>query len=141
MISVISDDLATYRSLLYEYEDHLPRELRHEDLALSPDIAFVAINDGEPCGIVAFIASEAPAARLRHLYVRPSHRNLGVARALMAAFTDAARERGCNRIILDTDKERLAPAYALYRSLGFAECGPHGPVDYATPTFMELPLT
>jgi hypothetical protein len=50
------------------------------------------------------------------------------------------RESGYRRVVLDTDKERLRAAYELYGSLGFSECEPYGPVDYASPTFMELRL-
>jgi hypothetical protein len=45
------------------------------------------------------------------------------------------------RIALDTERERLPAAYALYASLGFRDCEPYGPVSYENPTFMELPLS
>lgn len=139
MIRVISDDIASYRKLVQEYEDSLPPDLQHSDLALDPDVALVAMQDDAPCGCAALTAAEG-AAQLRHLYVHPEFRNRGVARALMSAFADAARDRGFTRIILDTDREQLPAAYALYRSLGFAECAPHTRVDYGCPTFMELML-
>lgn len=140
MITISTGDLVTFEELANEYEASLPSDLRHTDLALAQDVAFVASDDGTPCGCVALADANQNDARMRHLYVSPAHRNRGVARALLAAFTESARSRGARRIILDTDKSRLAAAYALYRSLGFVECSPHGDVDYACPTFMELPL-
>jgi len=138
-LTISTGDLDTFAMVAHEYEESLPLDLRHEDLDLRPDVAFVATDEGVPCGCVAFIIAGSD-VRLRHLYVRPTHRNRGVARTLLAAFIEAARSRGACRIILDTDRERLSSAYALYRSLGFVECAPHGFVDYATPTFMELTL-
>jgi GNAT superfamily N-acetyltransferase len=74
------------------------------------------------------------------MYVRPTHRGQGAARALAAAAITFARESGCERIVLDTEAERLSAAAALYRSLGFKECEPYASVDYERPTFMELRL-
>lgn len=119
----------------------LPHDLRHSDIDFSPDVALVARDDGMACGCVALSQLDPATAIMKRLYVVPAYRGRGVARALLAAFETAARERDCSRIVLDTDRERLAAAYALYRSLGFEECEPYGPVDFATPTFMERRLS
>jgi ribosomal protein S18 acetylase RimI-like enzyme len=55
---------------------------------------------------------------LEDLFVEAGTRGSGVGRALAEAALGRARERGCARIVLDTD-EANAPAVALYRSLGF----------------------
>lgn len=133
------EEQAAFRELALEYEAALPPELRHSDVDFAPELALLAWFDGTPCGCVAMSKLER-AAVMKRLYVRPAQRGHGIARALLETFVDLARERGYARIVLDTDREQLAPAFALYRSFGFEECAPYGPVDYATPTFMQLTL-
>ncbi len=101
----------------------------------------MASVDGEPCGCLALDERDASTGIVKRLYVKPSFRGHGVARALMDDLIAAARERGYTRVILDTNREELAPAYKLYLSMGFTEyeaC--NDDVDYACPTFMELHL-
>ncbi|MBV8196853.1 MAG: GNAT family N-acetyltransferase, partial [Candidatus Eremiobacteraeota bacterium] len=71
---------------------------------------------------------------------KPESRGVGAARLLTTAAIEFARQRGRRRVVLDTHKEQLPAAYALYRSLGFADCSPYESVSYACPTFMELIL-
>jgi len=54
---------------------------------------------------------------LRLLWVGDAQRSRGVGRALMAAFEQRARERGCTLVYLDTFSFQ-APAF--YRALGYA---------------------
>jgi GNAT superfamily N-acetyltransferase len=54
---------------------------------------------------------------LEDLYVRPSHRGLGLGKALLTTLTGLAAERGYGRVewwVLDWNE----PAQAFYRSLG-----------------------
>jgi GNAT superfamily N-acetyltransferase len=54
---------------------------------------------------------------LEDLYVRPSHRGLGLGKALLGTLTSLAAERGYGRVewwVLDWN----APAQAFYRSVG-----------------------
>lgn len=136
-------------ALLVEYERDLPPELRHgmepnlEDVERTytgNNAAFLARLDDGYGGCVAVTMLDAQTAILQRLYVQPSRRGAGAARALAQAAITFARERGCERIVLDTEAEQLSAAAALYRSMGFRECGPYGPVDYEHPTFMELAL-
>jgi ribosomal protein S18 acetylase RimI-like enzyme len=63
------------------------------------------------------------------LATHPDLRRRGVGRALLAAATDAARERACSHLALETELGNEA-ARALYRSAGFEEVGvlrPAGP--------------
>ncbi|HTU69021.1 MAG TPA: GNAT family N-acetyltransferase [Candidatus Baltobacteraceae bacterium] len=133
------EQLARFHDLVAEYEASLPLDLRHD--GLEPGMtAFVAEIDGEPCGCVALAESDASTGEVKRLFVKPEFRGYGAARALLAALLERSRERGYARIVLDTHRERLAAAYTLYRSLGFAECEPCGGASYACPTFMELRL-
>lgn len=147
-----ADSPASFRTLhglLLEYERSLPADLRHgvepalhdvEQTYAGANAAFVA-RLGDACiGCVGIRTIDSASALLQRLYVQPQHRGHGAARALTSAAIEFARERGCERIVLDTDAERLDAAVALYRSLGFVDCAPYAPVDYEHPTFMELRL-
>lgn len=135
--------------LLVEYERDLPPDLRHgkeptledtERTYRGGNAAFLARFEDGYGGCVAVTMLDAATAILQRLYVVPSRRGAGAARALAQAAIAFACERGCERIVLDTEAERLSAAAALYRSMGFRECEPYGPVDYERPTFMELAL-
>lgn len=144
------EDFDDFRHLAVEYENSLPEDLRHVDFqrqlqALdkhysSPNAAFVAWVDGAPAGCVALSRLDESTAVIKKLYVGPEYRKAGVARILMEALLHVCRVRGFRRVVLDTERDRLQAAYKLYLSLGFRDCEPYGPVDYATPTFMELHL-
>lgn len=142
-------DYLELRLLFLEYELDLPHRLRHgrvpdaselESAYAEPNAAFLARRDGAPIGCVALTRRDGKTGLLRHLFVRPQSRGLGAARALVERVVEYLRAAGCRRVVLDTDKDVLQPAYRLYRNLGFAECAPHGIVGYDTPTFMELLL-
>ncbi len=126
--------------LIAEYETSLPQDLRHG--SLEPfRVAFVASVDGQPCGCVALDERDSGTGIIKRLYVRPAFRQHGVARALIDDLVAAARERGYLRIVLDTDRERLAAAYKCYLAYGFTECAPYvEAVSYVCATFMDLPL-
>jgi len=81
--------------------------------------------DGEPVGTVT--ATEGPPyaniavpgeLEVRMLGVLPKARRHGVARALMAACEDLARQRGRHRVVLSTEPDMTA-ARALYEGLGY----------------------
>ncbi len=141
---------AAFRELVIEYEASLPPDLRHADLKAEltrleqsygpPHAAFAAMVDQAPAGCIAFTRLDATTVIVKKLYVPTAYRRRGIARALLAALTDTARARGHARLVLDTDRDRLAAAYALYLSLGFRACAPYGEVDYASPAFMELAI-
>ena len=152
-IRVASDpsELEQFRRLLLEYEASLPPHLRHSDLdAELADLgaaytgphnaAWIALIDDVACGCVALRQLDSSTAVVRKMYVQPDRRGNGVARALFAALKEAAEARGYSRLVLDTEREALQPAYSLYRSLGFTECEAFADVDYPSPTYMELRL-
>ncbi|HEX2085891.1 MAG TPA: GNAT family N-acetyltransferase [Solirubrobacteraceae bacterium] len=57
-------------------------------------------------------------AEIKRMYVVPAARGGGVARALLAALEDAARELGYERVRLDTGPKQPAAEH-LYRSAGY----------------------
>lgn len=66
---------------------------------------------------------EPGVGEVKRLYVVPSHRRRGVARALMAAVVEEARRHGYTTLRLDTLRSRTA-SIALYESLGWREIPP-----------------
>jgi GNAT superfamily N-acetyltransferase len=144
-------DFDRFRLLVVEYEESLPDDLKHSEFHREvndlktqygpPGAAFVASVEGSAAGCVALSVLDASTALIKKLYVKPAYRNLGLARRLLAALIDFARERQVSRLVLDTERDRLPAAYRLYRSLGFNECAPYGEVDYRCPTFMELMIS
>jgi ribosomal protein S18 acetylase RimI-like enzyme len=137
------------RILFQQYEDDLPPGLRHGALPAIEQLtaayagrnaAFLAIVADVDVGCVAVRAFDPQTAQLRHLFVAPERRGLGAARSLTTTAIEFARQERYARIVLDTNKVQLEPAYLLYRSLGFEECAPFTTVSYESPTFMALRL-
>lgn len=137
------EDREQLATLLAEYEESLPPDLRHDGDPVTDGVSSVAIlarTNGTANGCVFVTAFNDDAAVIQRLFVRPAARGQGLARALMQHAADHARKHGYTRLVLDTDKEQLQAAYQLYRTLGFTACDPYGAVGYANPTFMELHL-
>ena len=63
----------------------------------------------------------ADLAEAKRLWVHPDARGFGLARRLMAELEQQARALGYRRLNLDSHTA-LAPAIALYRSMGYADC-------------------
>jgi len=59
-------------------------------------------------------------AEIKRMYVAPAGRSRGLARALLSALEDAARDLGYSRVRLDTGP-RQPHARALYLSAGYRE--------------------
>ena len=142
-------DFPTLRDLFCEYEAGLPARLRHGTVPELAELtstysgrnrAFLALLDETAIGCVAVREFDPQTALLLRLYVAPVSRGLGAARALVEAAIGFARESRYRRIVLDTNKAALEPAYRLYCTLGFVECEPFATVTYECPTFMELLL-
>lgn len=67
---------------------------------------------------------------IKHLWVDPDARGLGLSRVLLAELEAAARERGKVTVRLDTHRA-LTEAIALYRSAGYTEVPRYGSNRYA----------
>jgi GNAT superfamily N-acetyltransferase len=87
----------------------------------------VAEEDGALVGLVAGggrpphpILDDPPTATISDLWVEPTHRMRGLARALVAAFRDHARAAGCTRLEVTT-LARDGRAVAFWHALGFTD--------------------
>jgi GNAT superfamily N-acetyltransferase len=135
-------------ALLREYEASLPEHLRHGSLdetvlasMLEPPNAGLTATDGTMLvGCVFLTHLDDESVVLQRLYVSPAARGSGHGRALVNAAISHARNARYRRIVLDTQRDALPEAYALYVRLGFRECPPFMPVSYDRVSYMELPL-
>ena len=80
-------------------------------------------------GCIALKPLAPGVAEIKRLYVREQARGLGVGKALIAAITGVARERGYREVKLDT-LPQMANAIALYTAAGFAPIAPYGSHAY-----------
>ena len=85
----------------------------------------VATLAGEQVGSVGLRRVNAETAELKRMYVRPQNRGQGIARALLGACEQTARELGYAQLWLETGS--LQPeAIALYLSAGYEPVDPFG---------------
>lgn len=94
-----------------------------------PGGLFLVAWDGEAaaaCG--AFKRIDHQLAEVNRMYVAPSHRRRGLARAILSALEVHARAAGYLTLRLETGT-RQPEAIALYRSAGFAGIPCYPPYD------------
>ena len=85
------------------------------------DISVVLVartDDGQALGCGALRALAADAAEVKRMYVAPSARGNGVAKALLTELEDAARGRGWTTLRLETGP-RQPEAIGLYSGAGY----------------------
>jgi GNAT superfamily N-acetyltransferase len=110
---------------------------RLDNPALSPD----ELRPPEGAYVVGYEGGSAVAggglrrlddgvAEIKRMFVRPGARSRGVARALLDALEDAARELGYERVRLDTGPKQQH-GLALYRSAGYVDVPPYNDNPFA----------
>lgn len=128
-------DLADLRALFREYSGLVQAALcfQNFDAELDalpgayapPSGALLIARDGKAAaGCVALRALEDGSAEMKRMFVREAYRCSGLGRRLALAIIGEARSRQCPRMVLDT-MPHLKAAIALYRDLGFRQCGPY----------------
>lgn len=80
---------------------------------------FVAEENGEIAGYGG-IWSIYETAELMRIAVIPEFRGRGIAKKIMEAMIGCAKERGCERMMLEVRKSNIS-AQELYRKFGFCE--------------------
>lgn len=106
------------------------------------------LADGGGCGVwVAGVLAGAVLWQPRdgglyigRLSVHPNRRGRGIARRLMAAAEQAARDAGLPRLLLST-RLALVGNRALFAACGFVEVSVHAHPGHAAPTFVSLEKT
>jgi GrpB-like predicted nucleotidyltransferase (UPF0157 family)/GNAT superfamily N-acetyltransferase len=94
------------------------------ELAGPHGVLLFARLDGEPAGLGGVRYLDTEAAEIKSMFVAPSFRGRGVARAILAELEWIAAEHGCRRVQLDSS-DYLTGAVALYRSAGYREVPPY----------------
>ncbi|WP_294179904.1 GNAT family N-acetyltransferase [uncultured Schumannella sp.] len=86
------------------------------------DIALflVAFEGDQPVGCGALRAIDAEHGEIKRMFVVPERRGAGIAEAIVTALEQAARERGWNRVVLETGHEQRA-ALKFYARAGYRE--------------------
>ena len=122
------------RSLMAELDEELVRRypggapvhgLGPRDAADPGTVVLVARSAGRPVACGASRRLGDGSIEIKRMYVRPSHRNRGVARRLLGELEALARAAGARRLVLETGV-RQPEAIALYRSEGFSPIEPFG---------------
>ena len=90
-----------------------------------PDGAFYLVEvDAEPAGLCGLRQITPGVAEFKRIYVRPSHRGLGLGAAMLDRLIGDARSFGCQKAVLDSAPYMQA-AHRLYAAAGFVDCAPY----------------
>jgi len=109
----------------------------------SPDITFWCAWDGVVLlGCGALKELDARHGEVKSMRTPASLRRRGAGRAILAHIVQVARDRGYERLSLETGSmDTFKPAQQLYESFGFTFCGPFSDyVEDPNSVFMSLRL-
>jgi ribosomal protein S18 acetylase RimI-like enzyme len=143
-------EIEAARGLFVEYADALGVDLCFQDFdseltglpgAYGPPEGrlLLARDAGSPIACVALRKIDDGICEMKRLYVRSSHRGLGLGRALAEAAIGEARAMGYRAMRLDT-LPSMAEAALLYLSLGFRDIEPYYENPVVGARFLELEL-
>ena len=125
-------ELEEIRALFLEYAGQLGFSLCFQGFdaelaglpgAYAPPGGALLLAPGQGC--VALRPLDPATAELKRLYVRPAARGAGLGRRLTLAAIAEARERGHQKLVLDTVAGQMDAAISMYRALGFREIAPY----------------
>jgi putative acetyltransferase len=108
-----------------------------------PGVAFwTAWNEETLLGCAALKELSLTQGEVKSMRTPASRRRQGAGRALLNHILQVSRERGYRELFLETGRHpAFKPAQALYRSVGFRECGPFGSyTENGNSIFMSLQL-
>ena len=104
---------------------------------------WVARDDSVVLGCVALKELSRSHGEIKSMRTSSGARNRGVASTLLSNLIQVAKDRGYQRLSLETGSIAFfEPARSLYRRFGFTECGPFA--DYSpdpNSTFMTMTIT
>ena len=145
------------KALFREYAESLGFSLAYQDFDkeladfpgkyAAPDGALLLAKVGdEAAGPVALRKLDAGICEMKRLYVKPQFRGRrttdgrSIGRALAEDIVAVGRERGYQRLRLDTITGKMRQALTLYRSMGFIEIPPYYESPIPGTAYLELVL-
>ena len=118
--------LDAYQSALY------PAESNHLlDLAALPAGTLILrkiMHHDEAVGCGAVLLNEDGSAEMKRVFIDPTHRGQKLGEQLIAALEQAASEKGCHTLRLETGIEQHA-AVKLYQRCGYQICEAFAPYE------------
>lgn len=149
---IITDDLRhpAVQALIGEHlrsmHDQTPPESVHAldlERLRAPDVTFWTAWEGDALlGCGALQELDPRHGEIKSMRTPEALRRRGAGRALLAHIIEVAKQRGYERLSLETGSfEAFVPARQLYASFGFTYCGPFGKYwDDPLSSFMTLQL-
>ena len=133
------------RHLAFAHDTSPPEDVHALDVTglLDPSISFFSARRADALVAVGALKQlDSSHGEIKSMHTSVAVRRQGAGRAMLDHLLDLARRRGYRRVSLETGSmEAFAPARALYRSVGFSECGPFaGYQPSPNSTFMTLVL-
>lgn len=125
-----------------ELDTIFPEGFQETTLTRPEDVTgtqLVAVEDDHPIGCGLWIRLGPGIAEIRHLWVAPEARGLGLGRKLLARLEFDAVNHGIDTVRLGTHP-LLTEALALYRSSGYTDIGGYSDVPYNQLAFEKVLL-
>jgi GNAT superfamily N-acetyltransferase len=132
--SLVAD---TLREFGFEPDPEFDSDL--EDPAATYAALWVVVDGDDVVGSVALRDLGDGALELKRMYLRPTHRGLGLGKQLLATALEWARANGARVVKLDTS-DRMETARALYEAHGFVRVPGHAPRQGQNRLLYELKL-
>lgn len=139
-------DIAAVKALFQEYAAFLNVDLCFQgfdrEIETFPDfyaLLLLARVDGAAAAAIGLKDLGGGVCEMKRLYARPDFQGLGLGRRLCDALIDKARQRGFQKMRLDT-LPRLERAISLYRQYGFVEIDKYYDNPESDVIYMELAL-
>ncbi|MGB7861041.1 MAG: GNAT family N-acetyltransferase [Acidimicrobiia bacterium] len=135
VVAMDSPDSSDVQSLLeahlaFASEQSPPEDVHALDTRalLEDDISFFSLReDGRLLGVGAIKELDPTHGELKSIHTAASARGTGVGRTMVNHLIDLARQRGYQRVSLETGTmDAFVASRRLYSSLGFEECEPFG---------------
>jgi GNAT superfamily N-acetyltransferase len=124
-LSWVAGMAAEHHGLVFDTEAMLASDIGDRSKFYAPNGRFYLLRDAQAfIGVGALQRVDATTVEIQRMYVQPPSRGRGAARLLLDRLLDDARAIGRDVVRLESLKS-LAPAHALYRSVGFVEVPPH----------------
>lgn len=145
------DRLDEVREMFREYQTTMALDLCFQNFedelanlpgkyALPEGRLYLALCGGEIAGCVALRKFAGDVCEMKRLYVRDKFRGKKIGQALVEKIISDARGAGYRSMVLDTYRDTMKEAVAMYRKYGFTETAPYYNNPDAGVLFLELDL-